>query len=105
MLKQEQMIRRRGLSLMNSWRADWCKFAREALGVSLDAEQQAILRSVQFNARTSVASGTARGKDFVVVFVRLEACQEPLVEVRTNVVGVQTTRQYNTALFSPVVQA
>lgn len=59
------MIRRRGLSLMNSWRADWCKFAREALGVSLDAEQQAILRSVQFNARTSVASGTARGKDFV----------------------------------------
>lgn len=65
MLKQEQMIRRRGLSLMNSWRADWCKFAREALGVSLDAEQEAILRSVQFNARTSVASGTARGKDFV----------------------------------------
>lgn len=59
------MIRRRGLSLMNSWRADWCKFAREALGVTLDAEQEAILRSVQFNARTSVASGTARGKDFV----------------------------------------
>lgn len=65
MLKQEQMIRQRGLSLLNEWRADWRKFAREALGVTLDAEQEAILRSVQFNARTSVASGTARGKDFV----------------------------------------
>lgn len=65
MLKQEQLIRQRGLSLMNSWRADWCKFVREALGVTLDSEQEAILRSVQFNARTSVASGTARGKDFV----------------------------------------
>lgn len=47
------------------WRQDWCAFAREALGVSLDAEQEAILRSVQLNPRTSVASGTARGKDFV----------------------------------------
>ncbi len=47
------------------WRQDWCLFAKEALGVSLDAEQEAILRSVQVNPRTSVASGTARGKDFV----------------------------------------
>ena len=65
MQKQEQIMRQKGLSLMQSWRADWCKFAREALGVVLDEEQQAILRSVQYNARTSVASGTARGKDFV----------------------------------------
>jgi len=48
-----------------AWTKDWCKFAREALGVNLDKEQEAILRSVQFNPRTSVASGTARGKDFV----------------------------------------
>jgi len=47
------------------WRQDWCLFAREALGVQLDAEQEAILQSVQVNPRTSVASGTARGKDFV----------------------------------------
>ncbi len=47
------------------WRQDWCLFAREALGVHLDAEQEAILRSVQVYPRTSVASGTARGKDFV----------------------------------------
>lgn len=50
---------------MRAWVADWCKFAREALFVNLDPEQEAILRSVQYNSRTSVASGTARGKDFV----------------------------------------
>lgn len=65
MSSQGNISRRRGIRLLDSWRADWCKFAREALGVNLDAEQEAILRSVQFNPRTSVASGTARGKDFV----------------------------------------
>ena len=58
-------IRKASLSLMNEWRNDWVRFAQEALGVTLDDEQQAILRSVQHNPRTSVASGTARGKDFV----------------------------------------
>ncbi|WP_337043767.1 hypothetical protein [Emticicia sp. 17c] len=52
-------------SKIGDWRNDWCLFAREALGVNLDAEQEAILRSVQVNPRTSVVSGTARGKDFV----------------------------------------
>lgn len=63
--KQKDILRDKGLSLMNSWRADWNKFVREALGVTLDREQQEILSSVQHNRRTSVASGTARGKDFV----------------------------------------
>lgn len=58
-------IKQRGLDLMTAWRADWVRFVQEAFGVTLDSEQQAILRSVQFNRRTSVASGTARGKDFV----------------------------------------
>lgn len=35
------------------------------LKVNIDPEQQAILRSVQVNKMTSVASGTARGKDFI----------------------------------------
>jgi hypothetical protein len=48
-----------------AWRKDWCLFAREMLHVTLDEEQEAVLRSVQFNKMTSVASGTARGKDFV----------------------------------------
>lgn len=66
MKKQDKKrLREKGLALMNEWRADWCRFAKEALGVTLDPEQQEILRSVQYNRRTSVASGTARGKDFV----------------------------------------
>jgi hypothetical protein len=47
------------------WRSDWNKFIRDACGVRLDKEQQAILTSVQNNPMTAVASGTARGKDFV----------------------------------------
>lgn len=58
-------LKKVSLELMNEWRKDWVRFAQEALGVTLDEEQQAILRSVQHNPRTSVASGTARGKDFV----------------------------------------
>lgn len=58
-------IEDKGRQRVNHWKQDWCAFAREALGVNLDKEQEAILTSVQFNPRTSVASGTARGKDFV----------------------------------------
>lgn len=65
MSRKGEILRRKGVELLNSWRADWNKFVREALGVTLDREQRAILESVQFNPRTSVASGTARGKDFV----------------------------------------
>lgn len=63
--KQDAILRKRGIDLINSWRNDWNKFIREALGANLDKEQQAIVTSVQHNHRTSVASGTARGKDFV----------------------------------------
>lgn len=50
---------------MPQWRADWNKFAYEVLQARLDKEQQAVLESVQFNPMTAVASGTARGKDYV----------------------------------------
>ena len=50
---------------MREWREDWNKFAAEVLKAKLDKEQQAILSSVQHNPMTAVASGTARGKDFV----------------------------------------
>lgn len=63
--RKDIVNRAKGLALMNEWRGDWNKFVRDALGVTLDREQQEILSSVQFNRRTSVASGTARGKDFV----------------------------------------
>lgn len=47
------------------WREDWNRFARDVLKARLDKEQQDILSSVQHNKMTTVASGTARGKDFV----------------------------------------
>lgn len=50
---------------MQAWRKDWCLFAKEVLHARLDEEQKAILRSVQENKMTAVASGTARGKDFI----------------------------------------
>ncbi len=52
-------------SKFDVWRKDWNLFAEQVLKVNLDKEQREILRSVQINKRTSVASGTARGKDFV----------------------------------------
>lgn len=58
-------LKQRGLDLMTSWRKDWNKFLREAFGVNLDKEQQAIVSAAQHKRRVSVVSGTARGKDFV----------------------------------------
>ena len=50
---------------MKAWRKDWCKFAREVLHARLDKEQKAILRAVQTERMVAVASGTARGKDYI----------------------------------------
>ena len=50
---------------MKAWREDWCRFAHDVLHARLDKEQQAILQSVQHNPMTAVASGTARGKDYI----------------------------------------
>ena len=57
--------RKQGRRKLRKWRADWNLFAKEVLGAKLDKEQQAILSSIQHNKMTAVASGTARGKDFV----------------------------------------
>lgn len=50
---------------MAIWRSDWVAFAEDAMGVRLDKEQANILHAIQHHKRVSVASGTARGKDFV----------------------------------------
>ncbi len=47
------------------WKRDWNLFVHDVLGADLDEEQRAIVASVQHNKMTAVASGTARGKDFV----------------------------------------
>lgn len=61
------------LKAMDVWRSPggWKLFARQLLQVDLDPEQEAILDSVQINPRTSVVSGTARGKDFVAAVVSI----------------------------------
>lgn len=53
------------------WSKDWNRFIRDALCANLDREQQAIIESVQHNPMTAVASGTARGKDFVAACAAL----------------------------------
>lgn len=60
MTLQEKAIQR-----MKLWRQDWCLFAKEVLHARLDKEQKAILKALQTEKMVAVASGTARGKDFV----------------------------------------
>lgn len=50
---------------MRAWRKDWCLFAKQVLHARLDEEQKAILRAVQNERMVAVASGTARGKDYI----------------------------------------
>ncbi len=59
------------LSAMQAFKADWNLFARDVLGVTLDSDQQDILRSVQNNRRTTVRSGHARGKDYTAAVAAL----------------------------------
>lgn len=69
MRKNDETVRRNADKLFQSWRSDWNKFIKEALGVTLDPEQQAIVAAVQTDKRVSVRSGTARGKDFVAACI------------------------------------
>lgn len=55
----------KALHRMKLWRDDWPLFAKEVLHARLDNEQKAILTALQHNKMVAVASGTARGKDFV----------------------------------------
>lgn len=55
--------------MFRAWRNDWNLFIEQALGITLDAEQRAIVTAVQHNKRVSVRSGTARGKDFVAACI------------------------------------
>ena len=68
MARNEVQIRKNAAKLFAVWRNDWNKFISEALGVTLDEEQQAIVTAVQHKKLVSVRSGTARGKDFVAAY-------------------------------------
>lgn len=53
------------------WRSNWCAFAKEVLCANLDEEQKSILRAVQTEKMVAVASGTARGKDYIAAVAAL----------------------------------
>ena len=53
------------------WRKDWPLFAKEVLHAKLDEEQKAILRALQTEKMVAVASGTARGKDYIAAVAAL----------------------------------
>ncbi len=59
------------IDTFNRWQSNWCKFAKDVLKVNLDQEQKEILSAVQNYRMVSVASGTARGKDFVAAVAAL----------------------------------
>jgi hypothetical protein len=65
------MISDSHIKVFKAWQKDWNKFAREVFHVNLDCEQQAILSAVQYEKMVSVASGTARGKDFIAAVAAL----------------------------------
>ena len=67
--KQESDMRKNAKKLFAAWRKDWNLFIRDALGVTLDDEQKAIVSAAQNSKLVSVRSGTARGKDFVAACV------------------------------------
>jgi hypothetical protein len=59
------------IKLFKRWVKDWNLFAEEVLNVRLDPQQQEILNAVQTSKMVAVASGTARGKDFVAAVAAL----------------------------------
>jgi hypothetical protein len=60
-----------GKKKLLSYMDDWNLFVHEVLGVNLDDEQKAIVKSCQFNKMTTVMSGTARGKDVCAACVAI----------------------------------
>lgn len=89
------------IKLIKMWRNDWNKFVRDAFGVCLDKEQQEILSSVQYNPRTSVASGTARGKDFVAACAAMCFLYLTPKWGRNNLGNVQLMENTKVALTAP----
>lgn len=56
---------------LQKWRKDWNTFVSDVLKANLDKEQRAIIHAVQHEPMVAVASGTARGKDFVAACAAL----------------------------------
>lgn len=74
---------------------DWVYFAETVLGSKLDEDQKEILRAVQKYPRVSVASGTARGKDYITAVACM--CFFFLTPKFVNGVCVENTKVAMTA--------
>jgi hypothetical protein len=84
-------IRKKGEEKVRLWKEDWCRFAREALNIRLDDQQDEILHSFQFNPKTSVKSGTARGKDYVAAACAMSFfCLTPKFNPKTKELVLNT---------------
>jgi hypothetical protein len=68
---EKVLISEKEINIFKTWQKDWCKFAKDVLKVNLDPEQQEILKTLQISKMVAVASGTARGKDFVAAVAAL----------------------------------
>lgn len=107
-----QEIEQESLAMVDQHLEDWCVFAKEVLGVFLDEEQEAILRSVQHNPKTVVKSGTARGKDFVTAVAAvcflyntpLWNDKGELIENTKVALTAPTDRQVGNIMFPEVVR-
>jgi hypothetical protein len=94
---------------LRRYKRDWPLFAREVLGVYLDPDQEAILRSVQKNRRTVARSGHARGKDFTTAVARLcflflcypckVICTGPTDRQVVNIMMAECTKLWKNAKF------
>jgi hypothetical protein len=73
-MSEKRTIKEKGHDKISQYRSNpdgWNMFIEEILKVSLDDEQKDIVRGVQYNKMVSVASGTARGKDFTAACIAL----------------------------------
>ena len=64
-------IGKKDVDVYRRWRDDWNLFVSDVLRARLDDEQKAIVSAVQHERMVAVASGTARGKDFVAACIAL----------------------------------
>ena len=63
------MFKPEHIALMDGWINDkdgWNRFARDYLRIKLDAQQDEALHTIRHNAKTTIASGTSRGKDYLM---------------------------------------
>ncbi len=63
------MFKKEAIDLFDGWINDddgWNRFSRDYLHVKLDAQQDEALHTIRHNPKVAIASGTSRGKDYLM---------------------------------------